>query len=180
MDWRHVGRRSWTPRGLVTIYTLFVIRLETRRVHVVGSTPNPNALFMDQAALDLVGFDDSFLDGASHLIIDRDGKFTTAFREALKDGGVESVRLPPRSPNLNAYAERFVRSIKSEALGRMIFFGQRSLDFAIREFVAHYHYERNHQGLDNRIIEQPDLPATGDVIHDQRLGGLLSFYHRAA
>ena len=129
----------WTPRGLVTIYTLFVIELETRRVHIVGSTPNPNELFMQQAALDLVSFDDSPLRGSSHLIIDRDGKFTARFREMLTDAGVEPVRLPPRSPNLNAFAERFVKSIQDEALHRMIFFGQRSLDRAARSFVRHYH-----------------------------------------
>ena len=103
---------TWAPRGLATIYTLFVIRLETRRVYIVGSTPNPNAEFMKQAALDLVGFDDSFLSDATHFVIDRDTKFTRPFRERLEDEGVTPVVLPPRSPNMNAYAERFVRSIK--------------------------------------------------------------------
>ena len=104
-------------------------------------------MFMHQAALDLVGFDDSALRGAIHLIIDRDGKFTARFRETLTDAGVKPVRLPPRSPNLNAFAERFVKSIQDEALHRMIFFGQRSLERAIRAFADHYHRERNHQGL---------------------------------
>ena len=95
---------------------------------------------------------------------------------------VPVVQLPPRSPNLNAYAERFVRSIKDECLNRMIFFGERSLRKATREYAAHYHRERNHQGLDNRLIEPPDRAESGSsaIKCSQRLGGMLRFYHRAA
>jgi hypothetical protein len=96
---------------------------------------------------------DGFLADKKLVIIDRDSKYSAAFRSLLAEAGVESVRLPPRSPNLNAHAERFVRSIKDECLSRMIFFGERSLRRATREFAAHYHAERNHQGLDNRLIE---------------------------
>ncbi len=100
----------------------------------------------------------------------------------LKDAGVQSVKLPARSPNLNAYAERFVRSIKESCLERLILFGERSLRMAVREFMAHYHKERNHQGLNNRLI-QPDpdhLANTGPVQRQQRLGGKLNYYYRAA
>ena len=96
---------------------------------------------------------DGFLAEKKLLILDRDSKFSSAFRDLLSGSGAEVVRLPPRSPNLNAYAERFVRSIKDECLNQMIFFGERSLRRATRDFVAHYHAERNHQGLDNRLIE---------------------------
>ena len=89
------------------------------------------------------------------------------------------IRLPPRSPNLNAYAERFVRSIKDECLNRMIFIGEAALRRAIREFMAHYHAERNHQGLLIRG-EEPSVPACGPVDRRIRLGGMLSFYHYAA
>ena len=170
----------WTTRGLVTIYTLFVIRLETRRISIVGSTSNPDHFFVKQAALDLVGFEDSVLADATHFILDRDTKFTEEFRSMLREGGVEPVVLPARSPNLNAHAERFVRTIKSECLSKMIFFGQRSLDRAIREFVEHYNSERNHQGLSNELITKPTMPVEGEVLRDERLGGLLSFYRRAA
>jgi len=100
----------------------------------------------------------------------------------LKDAGVEVVRLPHRSPDLNAYAERFVRSIKDECLNRMILFGERSLRKATREYAAHYHRERNHQGIDNRLIEPGDCveSAPSVVECNQRLGGMLRFYHRAA
>jgi len=116
------------------------------------------------------------------LILDRDSKYSSAFRDLLEDAGIQIVRLPPRSPNLNAYAERFVRSIKTECLNRMIFFGERSLRKATREFAAHYHRERNHQGIDNRLIEPDDRPrSTISAIEcAQRLGGMLRFYRRAA
>ena len=100
----------------------------------------------------------------------------------ITETGVESVKLPPRSPNLNAYAERFVRSIKESCLNRMIFFGEESLRTAIENFVAHYHSERNHQGLRNQLIspEAGHLGSTGEIQRRQRLGGMLNYYYRAA
>jgi putative transposase len=116
------------------------------------------------------------------LILDRDSKVSIAFRNLLKDASVEVMRLPYRSPNLNAYAERFVRSIKDECLNRMIFFGERSLRKATREYATHYHRERNHQGIDNRLIEPGNRGevASSAIKCAQRLGGMLRFYHRAA
>ncbi len=116
------------------------------------------------------------------LILDRDSKFSNAFRNLLKDAGVEVVRLPYRSLNLNAYAERFVRSIKDECLNRMIFFGERSLRKATGEYAAHYHRERNHQGIDNRLIEPSVCAESPSSVIEcaQRFGGMLRFYHRAA
>jgi putative transposase len=100
----------------------------------------------------------------------------------LNDAGVTSVNSPPRSPNLNAHAERFVRSIKESCLERLILFEESSLRTAVQNFVAHYHTERNHQGLDNRLIEpEADrLANTGAVQHRERLGGMLNYYYRAA
>jgi transposase InsO family protein len=117
-----------------------------------------------------------------YLIHDRDPLYTAQFLGILAEFGVESVKLPPRSPNLNAFAERFVKSIKEECLERMIFFGEGALRTAIREYLAHYHAERNHQGLDNRlIIPNADKWQNDGVVHrKQRLGGTLSFYHRNA
>ena len=116
------------------------------------------------------------------LLIDRDAKYSGDWRQFIEEQGMEVIRLPPKSPNLNAYAERFVRSIKEECLNRMIFIGEASLRRAIREFMAHYTAERNHQGLGNRLIsaEQPSVPAFGPVERRIRLGGMLSFYHHAA
>jgi transposase InsO family protein len=107
-----------------------------------------------------------FLMAKSHLIVDRDKKYTVQFR------------LHPRSPNLNAHAERFVRSIKEECVERMIFVGQASLRRAVREFIAHYHLERNHQGVENRLLQPGAALAMprARVQRRQRLGGLLNFY----
>ncbi|MPZ47182.1 MAG: transposase [Betaproteobacteria bacterium] len=113
-------------------------------------------------------------------MIDRDTKYSQRFREFVEEGGTKVIRLPPRSPNLNAFAERFVRSIKEECLRRMIFIGQASLRRAIAEYMADFHEERNHQGLENRLIRRkPAIAAMDAVIHRRtRLGGMLSYYHR--
>jgi transposase InsO family protein len=165
---------AWGPRGLVTFYVFFVIELATRRIDIAGITPSPAEPWMMQIGRNLA--DKRFL------ILDQDSKFSKAFRNLLQDAGVEVVRLPYRSPNLNAYAERSVRSIKDECLNRMIFFGERSLRKATREYAAHYHRERNRQGIDNRLIEPGDRvgSASSAIECAQRLGGMLRFYHRAA
>jgi len=100
----------------------------------------------------------------------------------LADLGIESVKLPPRSPNLNAYAERFVRTIKESCLEQMILFGENSLRNSIHEFLDHYHRERNHQGLENQLITplKGKLRTDGRIERRERLGGLLNYYYRAA
>jgi putative transposase len=171
-----------TWHGLVTYYVLVVIELATRRVHVAGITPHPTAAFMQQCARQLTDPCDGFLRGKRYLIHDRDTKFTQAFDALLKDSGVEPILLPPRSPNLNAHCERFVRSIKEEALERMVMLGERTLYHVLHEYLTHYHTERNHQGLANRLIapERAVGGQTGHVVRRERLGGLLSYYHREA
>ncbi len=172
----------WTMNGLVRYYVLFFIKLSTRRIHVAGITANPHANWINQIARNVTDPIDGFLLGTRYLIMDRDGIFTAEFRNFLKQEGVKSVRLPPRSPNLNAYAERFVRSIKESCLNRMIFFGEDSLRRAINEFVEFYHHERNHQGLGNRILDPQEqiCNSDGSVECRERLGGLLRYYHRQA
>jgi len=172
----------WGLRGLVTIYVFFVIEFATRRIEIAGITPGPGEAWMMQVGRNLTDPFDGFLTDKRYLILDRDSKFSQAFRGLLKDSGVEIVRLPARSPNLNAYAERFVRSIKEECLSRMIFFGKHSLRRATREFATHYHEERNHQGIGNRLItpKRPVSDNHGEIRCSQRLGGMLRFYHRAA
>ncbi len=172
----------WTKGGLVTYYVLFVMEVATRRVHFAGCTPNPNEQWMKQIARNLTDPFDGFLLGKQYLIMDRDSKFTDAFRKILKDEGVEGVRLPARSPNLNPHLERFMRSVKEEALQRMIFFGEKMLRTAIRQFLEHYHGERNHQGLGNQLIDPGEEVGLvqGEVECRERLGGLLRYYHRDA
>jgi transposase InsO family protein len=171
----------WTPRGLVTYYTPFVIDLRSRRVHVAGSTPTPDAGFMAQAARGLTDPVDGFLAGHQILICDRDSKWTEGFRRIIHDAGVQIVLTPVQAPNANAYAERFVRSIRAECLDRRILLGERRLLRAVDEFVAHYLGERNHQGLSNELISPETHPAHGTHVRcRERLGGLLRYYHRAA
>jgi transposase InsO family protein len=159
-----------------------VIELKSRRITIAGITTQPDSAFMAQVARELTNDEDGFLSGKTHLLLDRDAKFNETFRRTLQTSGIQSVRLPPRSPNLNAYAERFVRSIKEECLDRMIFFGPAMLRRAISEYVTHYHTERNHQGLGNRIINPDDSigRSDGEIICRERLGGLLKHYHRRA
>src|SRR5262252_2021757 len=133
-----------TWHGLVTYYVLVVMELATRRVHIAGITPHPTAAFMQQCARQLTDPFDGFLLGKRYLIHDRDTKFTQAFDTLLKTSGVEPVVLPPRSPNLNAHCERFVRSIKEEALNGVLMLGERSLHSIIQQYLVHYHTERNH------------------------------------
>jgi transposase InsO family protein len=161
---------------------LFVIDLSTRRIHIAGIAREPDSAWMNQIGRNLTDVGDGFLKGKRFLIHDRDPRFTLAFRETLAAADVQVVRLPPRSPNLNAYAERFVRTIKESCLDRIILVGEESLRGAVGEFANHYHHERNHQGLDNRLI----APLANEMNHEgriacrARLGGLLKYYHRPA
>ncbi|HEV3021331.1 MAG TPA: integrase core domain-containing protein [Pirellulales bacterium] len=137
---------------------------------------------MKQNARNLTDPLDGFLSGKKYLLMDRDGKFSEAFRATIQAEGTECVRLPPRSSNLNAHIERFMKSIKDESLSRMIFFGEASLRNAVQHYLAHYHAERNHQGLENKIIRPcvEVLRETGDIDCRERLGGMLRYYHRRA
>jgi len=173
----------WTMGGLVTYYVLFVIHLETRLVHIAGVTPHPNAQWMMQMARNLTMDEWGILQPGQSLMHDRDTKFCAAFKETLDDTGVKRVPLPPRSPQLNAFAERFVRSVKEEALSRMILFGERSLWYVLNEYMTHYHEERPHQGKGNVILLpfiRPDQDREGMIRCHERLGGLLKYYDRDA
>jgi transposase InsO family protein len=171
-----------TWRGLVRYFVLFVIDLESRRVEIAGITATPNGDWMQQVARNMVDCEDGFLVNCRHLIHDRDPLFTHAFAGTLRRAGINPVKLPVRSPNLNAYAERFVRSAKSECVGQVIPIGERHLRRVVSEYVEHYHRERNHQGIGNRLIDRcdDDLGGTGSVECRERLGGMLRYYARAA
>jgi putative transposase len=171
----------WTWRGLVTYYTVFVIDLASRRVQLIGSTPHPDEVFMRQVARTLTAADEGILGGYRILICDRDAKWSAPVRARLGEGGIRVVQTPYQAPNANAYAERFVRSIKSECLSRVIPLGDRHLRRTIAESVAHYDGERNHQGLDNELIDgAPPVDSGHRIRRRQRPGGLLNYYARAA
>ena len=171
-----------TLAGLRRYFVLFVIELRTRRVDIAGIHPQPRGEWMEQIARNLTDENSGFLRHASHLIHDRDPLYTKDFGEILKSVGVRPIKLPPRSPNLNAYAERFVRSIKEECLDRVVPLGQQHLRLLVHEYVEHYHRERNHQGRGNQLLERAPQSwrASDDIQRRRRLGGLLSYYHREA
>jgi putative transposase len=164
--------------GLIRSLVFFVIDLKSRRVKIAGIVPDPDGCWMKQMARNLTDAEDGFLVGTRYLIHDRAPLFTREFRQLLQSGGVSSIRLPAQSPDLNAHAERFVRSIREECLSRITPLGERHLRWVIGEYVKHYHLERNHQGLGNELIEPPGETGHGRVACRQSLGGLLRYYHR--
>jgi hypothetical protein len=159
---------------------LGAIHHATRAVRIVGTTVHPGELFMDQIATLLTDPVDGFLRNARFLIMDRDSKFTVAFRRILKEASVRVLTIPESAPNCNAYAERVITSIKDECLERMIFFGTDSLLYALTEYETRYLQERNHQALGNELIDPVLGDAEGVVAHKERLGGLLNYHYRRA
>ena len=145
---------------------------------------NPDEEWMKQVARNITMADIGFLSGCRYLIHDRDTKFCKSFDEILKSVDIDPIRLPARSPNLNAYAERLVLSVKSECLSKLIFFGQRSLMHVLNEYLIHYHEERNHQGKNNLLLfpSSDHNPKTkiGTIECKEHLSGMLKYYYRKA
>jgi len=138
---------------------------------------------MEQQARNLTMEQWGCLRGCRYLLHDRDTKFCESFRELIESGGVKPIRLPARSPNLNSYAERWVRSVQEECLAKIILVGESSLRRALQQYLLHYHEERNHQGKGNRILFPFPTKARrkeGAVQCRERLGGLLKYYEREA
>lgn len=173
----------WTWCGLVTDYILFFLHVGSRRVHIAGVTRHPNESWMKQIARNETMDEWGFLKPGQYLIHDRDGKYCPAFQNIIDDSGVERVQLPPRSPNLNAFAEGWVRSVKSEVFSKLILFGERSLRHALTHYLSHFHNERPHQGIGN-VIPFPASPPANDreasIQCHERLGGRLKYYEREA
>ena len=137
---------------------------------------------MMQVGRNLLDVVDGPLVGKKYLLLDRDTKYCAAFRQMLAREGIRVIRLPPRSPNLNAYAERWIRGVRDECLSKVIPIGEGMLHRALREYVAHHHLERNHQGLSNTLITpRPVVHGQGrSVIRRSSLGGILNYYERIA
>jgi putative transposase len=173
-----------TWRGLVTYYVLFFIHLESRRVSLAGMTRHPDQAWMQQMARNATDESWGYLNQRRYALHDRDTKFCPLFRATLNSGGIQPIQLPARSPNLNAFAERWVRSAKQECLSKLILFGEASLRRALTEFTAHFHAERNHQGKGNVLLfpchEAGQNRQGGRTRCRERLGGLLRYYSHAA
>ena len=172
-----------TVKGLVTYYILFFIDLGTRQVKIAGITNHPNETWMLQMARNITMDGEPFYAGTKYLIHDRDTKYCASFRRTLRQAGIKPIKLPVLSPNLNAYAERWVRSVKTECLNHLILVGRGSLEKALSQYTAHYNCERTHQGLGNQMPEERLISAnssSAEICHRERLGGLLSYYYRVA
>jgi hypothetical protein len=161
---------------------LFFIELESRRVHLAGCTTNPTGGWVTQQARNL-SFTGLF-DRMQFLIHDRDNKFSGAFDEVFRSEGIKVINTPIRAPQANAYAERFVRTVRAECLDWLLIIGRRHLESVLRIYTAHYNRERPHRGL--ALLPPPDpksadAPANGEEINRRDvLGGLIHEYHRAA
>ena len=174
----------WTAAGLMTYYVMTFMRVASREVCLGGITTSPDKGWMEQMARNISFADVGFLNGCRYLLHDRDAKFCEAFTGILEAVGIKAVKLPARSPNLNANLERWHRSVKEECLSKMILFGEASLRQVLSHYVLHFHGERNHQGKGNVILfprpEDRIGESTGEIQTRERLGGLLKFYYRPA
>ena len=172
----------WTAKGLTRFHVLFVIDLSTRHVEIAGISDCPHGAWVERVLKRQLDDFDGFLRNHKYLIHDRDPLFTRSMIEMLASAGVKSIKLPPKSPNLNAYAERFVRSIKHECLDRIIPIGEKHLWRAVDAYVEHYNHDRPHQEMGNMVLDPSFEPAEpdGKIICDEQLGGLIRSYRRAA
>ncbi len=180
------SKKVWTMKGLVDVFVLFFIHVESRRVYLAGLTTNPDNMWMKQQARNVCMHWDGWKVKPAMLICDFDTKYTKDFEAILKEENVEVKRVGPMKPNLNAYAERFVQSIKQECLDHFICFGEDHLRYLCSEYVTWYNTYRPHQGKDNKPLKaakcrkwkETDLASA--VVFTPRLGGLLKHYHRQA
>ncbi|MBO1323460.1 integrase core domain-containing protein [Acanthopleuribacter pedis] len=169
--------RGW---GIQRVHELVRMQLVTRRIHIAGIVNEPTQAWLVQVARNETDEEHGFLKEGSFLIHDRATVFGEKFKATLAATGVTTVKLPARSPNLNAHVERVIRSIREECLDRFVIFSKGQLEYLLREYGAHYHEERPHQGLGNWLISGKQGKSEGRIRRRTRLGGLLSFYDRVS
>lgn len=168
-------------RKLIRCTVFFVMELATRKILFAPVKLQPDGAYMKQVAKLLTDLQEGFLNGKRYLIHDRDPLYTTAgFHDILKGSGIEPVKLPARSPDLNCYAERFVRSVKSECLDHLILSSVEQLEYVLQQYRAYHHHERIHQSLGKIIEPKHTLDDGAEIVCIERLGGLLKSYHRLA
>ena len=174
----------FTLFGKRWVNVLVFMHLATRRVHVAVMHQNPDAVIMAQVARNLTMAGTGWLtaNGVTHLIRDRDGKFSDPYTNILERAGIETVLTPVEAPNANAHIERWFSSLKSECTDRLWIIGEAALRHVVSEYVLHFNTERYHQGLGGKIPEpSPEVKNEVGGIHRRtRLGGLLSYYHSNA
>ena len=169
--------------ALTQFYMLFVIELSTREVHILGVTGHPTGAFVTQVARNLVGDLSDRGRSIKFLIRDRDTKFTASFDEVFRSEGTRVIKTPVRSPRANAYAERWVRTVRTECLDWLLILSQGHLERALREYVSHYHQQRPHRGIELDVPARAAAstpPAPQHVGRHDVLGGLIHEYYAVA
>jgi transposase InsO family protein len=172
--------------GLTRLYVLFLIELDHRRVHLAGITAHPTGAWVTQAARNLLMDLDEQAHRFRFLIRDRDSKFNATFDAVFAAAGIDVVKIPPRAPKANAYAERWVRTVRSECLDWGIDMNRRHLEHVLAQYVAHYNTARPHRGIDLDVPVPPAQPTPANLESIRRieradvLGGLIHEYRQAA
>ena len=165
---------------LKTLYVLFFIELGSRRVHLGGVTSDPNAAWVTQQARQVVWELQDSETYFRHLIRDRDTKFSTTFDTVFQSEGIDIIRTPVRAPNANAFAERWVRTVREECLDQLLVINQAHLRQVLKTYTDYYNTARPHQGIAQRIPTPPErAQPTGSVQHRKVLGGIINDYYRA-
>ncbi|MBI1246746.1 transposase [bacterium] len=186
------SKRIWTPTGRRQVFALAFINVATRKVIVTPSAFSTGGKWIEQQARAFLEHVETEGLVCTILMRDMDKAFSERFHSVFNGRGIEVKPVGPRAPNLNAFIERWIQSLKQEALDHFIVFGQSHFDFIVREYVAHYHEERPHQGIGNVLLLQrgePECEGTDDEVPalsmadiqcQERLGGILKSYSRAA
>ena len=179
------SKKVVTLRGVVEVFVLFFIHVSSRRVRIAGMSSKPTQAWTAERAREALGFLACPAGERPILLRDHDTKFEGGFDTILRENGVRVQKVGPQAPNLNAVAERWVQTVEHECLDHFIVFGEAHLRYLLAEMLAHYHLERPHQGLGNRLLSGADPPqalslASGEIECQERLGGLLRHYCRRA
>ena len=167
-----------TKRGLARCMILFFIDISSRRVEIGGIKAYPNGVWMKQIARNISDHEEGFLKNKKYLVHDRDTLYTKEFDGIIESSGTKIIKMPPYAPDMNAYSERFVQTLKFECLNKMVFTSQKQLEYTVSEFITYYHRERPHCGLNRKMIDPWPQDEDGQIVEFQRLGGLLKSYRR--
>jgi putative transposase len=175
------SKRVLSRLGMPQVFAMVFLNVATRRVWISTCTQKPTAEWVErQARAFLAHANDAHLP-VKLVSRDRDSLYRSNFDEVLQEHGADVMQLVFRSPNLNAYIERFIQSIQVECLDHFLVFGEQHFDYLVSEYVTHYHEERPHQGLGNQLLSGPPPPkGDGEIRCRTRLGGLLKHYYRTA